>query len=371
MEPMFQSLNMTAQTTFAELCDQVLDADLRFSLSGLTGSFNMRAVKGKNYWYFGYRDIDGDGKMVYVGPDEPRVRSLVDRFKAEKKSSYTISLAQAALALGCEGVLPKHFKIIKRLAEYGLFRAGGILIGTHAFTAFGNMLGVRWLNGQKTMDVDFAHAGRNISVALPTNIAIDVHGALQSLEMGLLPISQFSGKTGAQYRNPDDPELRLDFVTCEHRDEQSLIRMPHMNFALEPLKFMEFSLTDTTQTCVISREGACVVNIPAPERYAIHKLIVFGERPISERTKANKDLVQAASLISFCYRNGRSEELKTAWQDAQSRGKGWRKRIEQGWQALVVNYPDLAAVRAFLDSPDEVDEDDDDYSPDVFRIPKG
>ncbi|MFX8668696.1 GSU2403 family nucleotidyltransferase fold protein, partial [Acinetobacter baumannii] len=67
------------------------------------------------------------------------------------------------------------------------------MIGTHAFLALGNMLGVRWSDGAATLDVDFAHAGRNISVALPASIKLDVHGALESLEMGLLPITQFNG----------------------------------------------------------------------------------------------------------------------------------------------------------------------------------
>jgi len=85
-----------------------------------------------------------------------------------------------AITAGCAPVAPKHFRIIKRLSEYGFFPAGGILIGTHAFLAMGNMLGVRWHDGAATLDVDFAHAGHNISVALPADLKIDVHGALES-----------------------------------------------------------------------------------------------------------------------------------------------------------------------------------------------
>ncbi len=55
-----------------------------------------------------------------------------------------------------------------------------------------------------------------MSVALPANLKLNVLDALTSLEIGLLPIRQFEGG-GAQYRNPADPELRLDFVTSMHR----------------------------------------------------------------------------------------------------------------------------------------------------------
>ena len=62
---------------------------------------------------------------------------------------------------------------------------------------------------------------------------------------------------------------------------------------------MELSLEAPVQACVIGQAGACMINVPAPERYAIHKLIVAGERPAAERTKARKDLMQAASLASY------------------------------------------------------------------------
>ena len=50
-------------------------------------------------------------------------------------------------------------------------------------------------------------------------------------------------------------------------------------------------------------DGAIVVNIPAPTRFAVHKLIVHGERAGSFRTKANKDLLQAAALIDRLVRH--------------------------------------------------------------------
>lgn len=342
----FEPLSLNAQTSYAELSDQAQALEMQTSLAGLPGAFHQRRLKDRDYWYFGYRDIDGAGRMIYLGPDNDRVRTLIERFKAHNERPSVVPQARAAIALGCEAVLPKHFRIIKRLSDYGLFRAGGILIGTHAFIAFGNLLGVRWSDGGKTMDVDFAHAGRNISLALPAKLKIDVHGALESLECGLLPIAQFNGQTGAQYRNPADPELRLDFVTCEHRDK-GLVALPELNLSLEPLKFMEFSLQDTIQGCIAGRDGACVVNLPAPERFAVHKLIVYGERPASQRTKSTKDLLQAAALISYFAETGRWDDFLAAWQDAESRGPGWRKRLLQGRDALLRIAPELADTSRF------------------------
>ena len=334
-------LNLSAQTAYAELFEQTRAFEMTNALAGLKGSFQKLDRNGKAYWYFAYRDTDPKVRMAYVGPDEPRVQALIARFAKIRQDKPLAPAARSAIALGCAPVAPKHFRIIKRLAEYGFFRAGGILIGTHAFLALGNMLGVRWSDGAATLDVDFAHAGRNISVALPASIKLDVHGALESLEMGLLPITQFNGLAGAQYRNPKDQELRVDFVTSMTRSNKVVV-LPELNLALEPLKFMEFSLEQTTQGCIFGNLGACVVNLPAPERFAVHKLIIYGERPVSERVKSKKDLLQAASLASYFCENGQAAIFNHAWQDALQRGKGWKMRAIQGREALIKLDPQLA-----------------------------
>lgn len=338
---MYKELSMAAQTAYAEVFDQRQSLELQ-GLSQLSGKYQKKTIKGSAYWYLAYRDIDGRVKTVYVGPDSERVRALMSKRDAiEASADVVLKQAQAAIALGCQGLMDKHFKIIHRLAQYGLFRSGGVLIGTHAFLTMGNMLGVHWVHGGATLDVDFAHAGKNISIALPGDVQFDVRSAIESLEMGLLPILSLDGKSGAQYRNPADPELRIDFLTCEHR-APGYVHVPNTNLVLEPLKFMEFSLQQVTQACAISRNGqSCIVTLPAPARMAVHKLIVHGERAPSARVKAQKDLLQAASLISCLKGMGRTHELSDAWQDALSRGKGWRSRALQGRAALCERFPEL------------------------------
>ncbi len=341
-QSLYKSLSLSAQTAYAELQDQLRIQKID-QLRSLPGSFHRQTHKGKPYVYFSYRDIDGKGRMAYVGPEDKRVLELIDKHLAKKAHVAVEGIkaqARSAEALGCMGTLTKHYRVINRLEQYGFFGAGGILIGTHAFLVMGNMLGVQWTSSNKTMDVDFAHAGKNVSVALGANVKISVHDALTSLEMGLLPIAEFSGKTGAQYRNPADPELRLDFVTPKTRSGGPVV-LPDLGLALECLKFMEYSLVQTTQAVLISKEGGCIVNIPAPERYAIHKLIIYGERPIAERVKANKDLGQAAAIFQALFDVGQADQIRVAWLDALSRGPGWVKRLEQGKAALLKQYPGL------------------------------
>ena len=339
--PLYRELPLSAQTAYAELLEQTRVSELE-ALAGLKGAFHKRSIHGHSYVYFGYRDADGRGRMVYVGPDDERVGALVSRFREVRAPRKLAPAAQSAQALGCAATPGKHYRIIRQLSAYGFFRAGGVLVGTHAFVAMGNMLGVRWSAGERTQDVDFAHAGRNVSVALPASVRLSVHDALTSLEMGLLPIQQFSGKAGAQYRNPADPELRLDFLTTGSRAGKTVV-LEELGLALEPLKFMEYLLAGTTQAALLAREGACVINIPAPERYAVHKLIVFGERPAAERAKAAKDIEQAAALAQWHLAGGGAARFNKAWRDAVGRGRGWKKRAEAGRRALQRKHPDLSA----------------------------
>ena len=336
---LYGELSLGAQTAYAELSDQTRAFEMN-RLAGLKGTFHRKARNGREYVYFSYKDVDGKSRNAYVGPAEERVNALVAEFDSVKDPKKLAPVSRAAIELGCGTILPKHFRIIKQLGDYGFYLAGGILIGTHAFVAMGNMLGVKWTEANHTLDVDFAHAGKNVSVALPVDMKLSVHDALTSLEMGLLPASQMS-HAGGQYRNPHDPELRLDFVTSVVRDDGP-VHMDELGLTLAPLRFMEYSLEGTTQAVVLSRDGAVTVNIPAPERYAVHKLIVFGLRTGTDRVKAIKDIIQAAALAQWHADNGQDDAFNAAWRDAVSRGPKWKKHAVVGRDALLKRYPALA-----------------------------
>jgi hypothetical protein len=250
------------------------------------------------------------------------------------------------MALGCAAVLPRQFRVIRRMADYGFFQAGGLLIGTHAFLAFGNMLGVRWGSSSRTQDIDFAHAGKSIALLLPSNLEVRTGDAIHSLGLGFLPIAGLASKVGAGYLNPKEPDFRLDFLTTCHRGGEEPFEHPQLQVTMQPLKFMEFSLENVQQAALLCAEGSVLVNVPHPARYALHKLLVYGERTGTFRAKASKDLAQAAHILA-CLKAHRADEVFGVWQDLISRGKGWVTRARQGLSALDAAFPELA-VRDWL-----------------------
>jgi hypothetical protein len=95
--------------------------------------------------------------------------------------------------------------------------------------------------------------------------------------------------------------------------------------------------------------GAVLVNVSNSKRYALHKLVVYGERTGSFRVKSAKDLVQSACLLNFLW-DHRRESLEEALADILARGKGWRTRLTQGAAALHKAYPGEPAVAWVVDA---------------------
>lgn len=342
MKPLYTEQSLSAQTAYAQLLDAALGAERVRGFSDLQGSFNEKTVKGRKYWYFQYTEPSGKLHQLYVGPDGEPVQRLMAQKEAPSALTALGPLGRSAVALGNAAVLPRHYRVIRRLADYGFFRAGGVLIGTHAFLASGNSLGVRWGDASRTQDVDFAHAGKKLSLLLPNNVEVRTDKAIASLEMGFLPVHGLSGKTGGTYLIPAEPEFRLDFLTPLHRGGDTPYTHPQLHVTLQPLPFMEFSLEAVEQAVLFCDEGAVVVNVPSPERYALHKLVVYGEREGSFRIKSAKDLMQAACLLSFLWEH-RHDSLEAALTDICARGKGWAARLKQGAAALQKAYPELPA----------------------------
>ena len=82
------------------------------------------------------------------------------------------------------------------------------------------------------------------------------------------------------------------------------------------------------------------MQIPRPERYAVHKLIVAARRHSSSALKAKKDLAQAEILFEVLSED-RPGELANALTTAMERGPAWREAIETS-QAKSARVKDIS-----------------------------
>ncbi len=337
-------LSTSAQSAYAELLELTRQRELSRSVEHLSGSFNRKTVRGATYWYYQFRDsAGGTTRQIFIGPDDDNVRRLVERDKAKDTSRLT-ALAKSAITLGCAATTPAHFRIIRRLNEIGFFQAGGVLVGAHAFLAYGNALGVAWGDTARTQDIDFAHAGNSVNLALPTTLRIDTRNAIESLEAGLLPVPGFRpwDKT-ATFMSKVDKQLRVDFLAPMVGGKAEVFEHSDLGVNLQPLRFLEFILEDIGQAVVLSAVGAVLVNVPDPARFALHKLLVFAERRARSPEKARKDLRQAAALLE-ALAEFRGDDVRRLWRELLHRGPGWRQRARKALPALEEISPDLEAI---------------------------
>ncbi len=81
--------------------------------------------------------------------------------------------------------------------------------------------------------------------------------------------------------------------------------------------------------------GGIAINVPAPERYALHKLIVSRARIQTKQSqaKAAKDLKQAGELLDVLL-DQRPYELKDLWEELVERGPKWRHMAEEAVNML-------------------------------------
>lgn len=330
---LYTSLSTAAQTAYASLASASRLEDVR-TVAELPGSFSKKLVKGNEYWYYQTPDLTGRQIQIFLGCASDELTELIALHRSgDDKKVHLRQLTRQAIAAGCPSIVPAHAKIIERLADAGFFRAGGILVGTHVYMAYQNYLGIRWQSAAQTLDLDFAHAGRNVSVAIPSDVIMDMGSEIEALKMGFVPV-----KSLTTYVKSDEPDLQIDFVTCRHRGGDTPVLIKALNATMQPLKFMEFSMEAPIQVTLLAQRGPITVNAPPPEKYALHKLLVYGERPQKMRIKATKDLAQAASLIDYLAKND-SELLSQTWRGLIGQGPGWRSRAIEGLKALKERYP--------------------------------
>ena len=324
--PLYRELSAAAQAAYAELYEQVQVAEASRSPAFLTGKVGWKTIKGRRYGYWQFKEIDGRKREYYLGPEGPAVEAI-ERAREEGAPALEAVSRQAAAAVaqGNRVTPAKQFRIVKRFADYQFFRAGGLLVGTQAFLALGNQLGVAWDGGTRTLDLDFAHAGPggNVAMALPADMKTSLHDALESLELGFLPALGGSKGLASNYMSEKEPDLRIDFLTACRRASGE-VQMPDLGIALVPLKFMEYLLECPGQGVLLDRAGACMVNLPDPARYGLHKLLVAAERG-PRHAKYRKDILQALALIEWHLERA-PVLLAEAWTDLVSHGKGWEKR---------------------------------------------
>lgn len=90
--------------------------------------------------------------------------------------------------------------------------------------------------------------------------------------------------------------LRVDLLVPSPDEGHPIVPVPELGAHAKGLPFLAYLLGTSQEIPVLSPHGVVTVRVPAPERLAVHKLIVSQLRHTAS-TKPEKDLRQAATLI--------------------------------------------------------------------------
>ncbi len=120
-------------------------------------------------------------------------------------------------------------------------------------------------------------------------------------------------------------EAMVKLLTPAFGDE-GIKPLPALGVRAQALNYLNFLIAEPTHALALYRSGV-LVQIPRPERFAIHKLIVASRRHGGpDEAKARKDRAQAEFLIRILAED-RPDDLAEAYDHAMSQGPRWRERI--------------------------------------------
>ncbi len=318
------------QTLFAELSERLRALEAARTFASLTGSFAKKQVRAGDYWYFKTSEGAAGQKEYFIGPDNKETRDIMKAYSAGRQeaeaSARQIERLCAMLRQGGAMVTDTpSARVIAGLASAGVFRVGAVLVGTQAFIALGNLLGVRWESGLRTQDIDVA-ATRILEVAVPQSEA-DLPKALVALNMGFLPVPGLSLKSPETSFSVRGQALRVDLLTpAQGARTGKPIPIPRLKAAAKPLELLGYVLEGTMAIPLING-GATLVNVPDPARFALHKLLISGRRMAFEQTKAVKDRQQAGELLA-ALQEDRKGDLILAVEALKKLTATWGKRLK-------------------------------------------
>jgi hypothetical protein len=325
------------QTTYAELLERCASAAFGDSFPA-DGVFISKTIKGRRYWYFQLPTEKGRIQQ-YVGSETPELLERISHHKDSRDDERERRALVSTLvrSFGLPRPIPEIGSMVAALAKAGVFRLRGVLVGTVAYQTYSAMLGIKLPNPiLQTGDIDIAQF-KNVSVAIEdrTPPMLDI---LKEVDKTFRPVPHTGGE-GHVTTYAAKSGFRVDFLTPNEGPDTDMPQpLPAFQTDAQPLRFLDYLIYEP-QPAVILHDAGIYVHVPAPERYAVHKLIISRRRR-EGTAKRNKDLQQADALLDMLAQK-RPHELKSVWTEAIQRGQKWRQLIHEGMSQLAPQSRDL------------------------------
>ena len=294
MNSLFSRHPLVMQTSFAEIKRHGLEQ--AFLLVGTPGSVGLREVKEQQFYYRQFYNAQGKKSAEYIGAlANEQVEARVAAIRSQIE--LTKGLIKESRILVQQGYVRTDLRtgaILAALVNNALFTAGATLIGSHAFGALLNELGIS-AAAFHTEDVDIA---RNMPLKLALPPDTDFLQLLRESTIPLNPIPGLDRKApSTSYKPPGLDRLHVDLLVPADGLDISIKEVPELKAHATALPFLRYLLADPIDTIVIARECIAPVKVPRSERFVWHKMLVSQLRTASNEKRA-KDIQQAAVIFA-------------------------------------------------------------------------
>ncbi|HYC61700.1 MAG TPA: GSU2403 family nucleotidyltransferase fold protein [Thermoanaerobaculia bacterium] len=305
---------------------------------GTPGTILKRSnASGFAFYAHQYYDALGVKRERYVAgpigeePAEHAVEELRSRIEELKRLLPSIRL------LGREGFQladSRAFATIAALQNSGLFGAGALLVGSHAYGVILNRLGVRAAS-YLTEDVDIAR-NRRLLVA---DGKMPLAEILKSSGIEFVEVPSLDRRSpSTSFKQRGRSTFQVELLAPARGDDIPSAPVPELAAHAVTLPLLGYLLAESQVTALLAREGCSAVRVPLPERFAIHKLIVSQLRR-GRDAKAQKDRTQALVLCA-ALGDMHPGALESAVQSVPARARGHlRRAVGQVRQPLENDHP--------------------------------
>jgi hypothetical protein len=287
-KPLFRRLELAFHTQYAEVKERMRDEPRL--LPGTPGNLALKSGTGHAYWYRRYNAVPGRPAEDYVCRADDAA-ALEAAQAAIDAAAWTQEQVRRLRGLGLQVADKDVARLLVELHNKGLFAGGLAVVGTLAFMAWLNELGVVAV-GARTQDVDLARRQR-----LKLGLGLSFLDAVAATGLEFLPIPGMSNAApSTSLKRPGAQGLRVDLL-APGRVLGGVVAVPELDWFAQTVPHFDYLLHDLRQGALLAG-GHCVpVHLPAAERMILHKLYSSRKRR-SDAAKARKDLQQAAVLAA-------------------------------------------------------------------------
>ena len=165
----------------------------------------------------------------------------------------------------------KTYSTMAVLYNHGLFQAGAVLVGSHAYAVLLNSLGIKAL-AYETEDIHIARARQLALRGVPSGGLLEI---LKETGIDFVPVPGFNrADPPTSFKQAGRTRFYVDLLVPSKDNTFPIVAVPELGAHASGLPYLAYLLGQSYMGTLLSRHGAVPVRVPEPARFAIHKILV-------------------------------------------------------------------------------------------------